>query len=64
MQQESKQISQAGANEQTIQAATPGQSAGSEQTTNPKKMKWWMWLIIALVFIALGIGTYFLINWI
>ncbi|MDH3324306.1 MAG: hypothetical protein OEL89_01575 [Candidatus Peregrinibacteria bacterium] len=38
------------------QAAGDAQSAGSE-----KNMKWWMWLIIAVVVIGAGFGLYSLL---
>ena len=32
----------------------------NQQQTDPKKSKWWLWLIIALV--VLGIGAYVLFS--
>jgi hypothetical protein len=49
--------------EQAAQPATQPAAGDQAMSTEeqPKKMKWWMWLIIALAVIAGGVGAYLLI---
>ena len=36
------------------------QSAGEQTQPAKKKLKWWIWLIIAVVLIGAGVGLYLL----
>ena len=42
------------------QAAQPVQGQSQVEQMPEEKSKWWLWLIIAVVIIGAGIGSYFL----
>ena len=46
---------------QESQSAQPVQTQQPQtEQVSEKKSKWWLWLVIALVVIGAGIGSYFL----
>ncbi len=46
--------------QQTKASMQPAQPMGAQaQPMGEKKSKWWLWVIIAAVIVALGVGAYF-----